>query len=393
MMFNGMTSISSRVTQLFGNKIGQTIEYFTMFTSGMWIFFYLQSSYYCLKNSYNTNNIINLLLVKLQNIVKVVRNVTEINLLTKNLFIFNKVDNELDYFNNIFSCDIFDNDPTLFCNKGKILYTYKTFLDNKDKLIPIFQFIGEIDTYLSLSNLIYDGFCFTKYIDPSKKTRPYLYAKNIYHPSLGLDGDVVKNTIQIGNKTKNLLITGPNKSGKSTFIKSLALAVIFSQSIGIVSAEKFRITPFTIINTYLQIPDETGRESLFEAEMNRAKEYIETLDSIRNNEFSFIIMDEIFTSTNYIEGYSAAFAICKKLSEYRNSISVITTHFTNMTNKRMTNYKFVIDRNEDDDIIYTYKMKRGVSKQYIALELLKKAGFHQNVIDEAIQIAEKMERE
>ena len=176
---------------------------------------------------------------------------------------------------------------------------------------------------------------------------------------------------------KNLLITGPNKSGKSIFIKSVATSILFSQTIGITPAFKFTSTPFKTINSYLHIPDITGKASLFEAEMYRAKDHIEELNSMSKDDFSFIIMDEIFTSTNYVEGYSAAYSICKKLCNYENSISIITTHFTGLhkieeeTDGKIVNYKFVIDRDEDGNIIYEHKLREGYSEQYIALELLK----------------------
>ena len=67
----------------------------------------------------------------------------------------------------------------------------------------------------------------------------------------------------------NVVITGPNAAGKSTFIKALSLSILFSQTICIVPASNFVLTPFTLINTYLNIPDCKGKESLFEAEMNR----------------------------------------------------------------------------------------------------------------------------
>ena len=59
-------------------------------------------------------------------------------------------------------------------------------------------------------------------------------------------------------------------------------------------------------------------------------------------------MDELFSSTNYVEGYSAAYAILKTLSKEKNSLSLITTHYTDLTklekttNKRITNYSFNI---------------------------------------------------
>ena len=61
----------------------------------------------------------------------------------------------------------------------------------------------------------------------------------------------------------------------------------------ILSLKYDKITPFSIINSYLHIPDSIGHSSLFEAEMYRSKDHINILKKL-NNGFAFIIMDEIF---------------------------------------------------------------------------------------------------
>ena len=75
----------------------------------------------------------------------------------------------------------------------------------------------------------------------------------------------------------NFLITGPNAGGKSTLIKSLTLCILLSQTLCISPAENLILTPFKLVNTYLNIPDCKGKESLFEAEMHRARDHINDL--------------------------------------------------------------------------------------------------------------------
>ena len=69
--------------------------------------------------------------------------------------------------------------------------------------------------------------------------------------------------------------------------------ILLSQTLGIASASLFEITPFKLIETYLQIPDSKGHASLFEAEMLRSKHYIDKLKKMNEKEFSFIVLDEI----------------------------------------------------------------------------------------------------
>ena len=130
-----------------------------------------------------------------------------------------------------------------------------------------------------------------------------------------VDGHTIENDIHIGGNSsnKNLMITGPNASGKSTFLKSITECLIFAQTIGLVPCHSMNYTPFKEINTYLNIPDCQGKESLFQAEMERCFNQIQNIKKLDSNEFVFSIMDEIFVSTNYYESISGAYAISEKM--------------------------------------------------------------------------------
>ena len=85
-------------------------------------------------------------------------------------------------------------------------------------------------------------------------------------------------------------------------------------------------------------------------------------------------MDELFSSTNNIEGLEASKIVCKKMSKYKNNLTLLTTHYYGISEleketKKFKNYKFEIKRNKKKEIVFTYKLKEGASKDYIALEL------------------------
>jgi DNA mismatch repair ATPase MutS len=155
------------------------------------------------------------------------------------------------------------------------------------------------------------------------------------------------------------------------------------------------MTPFHMIETYLHIPDSKGCSSLFEAEMIRSKEYIDKIKNMDKNKFSFIVLDEIFSSTNYIEGFSGAYAILKKISSFKNTLSITTTHYSDLeilekeTNGKIKNYKFDVQY-ANNEIIFNYLLKKGSSRQYIALDLLKKNGFDDDIIENALTICNKI---
>jgi DNA mismatch repair protein MutS len=374
-------------------------------TKGIYLFMYFQNIYYSIQSSTNTNKIINIIheklnkiksYVSLSNIVKDI--CLKNGLHNINSFInYTEIKTDLATYTDFFNYPVFNQSPGLLTDKGKILYTYKNFKNKKDNIVNVFHYTGAIDMILSIEDILSGSTVDNPYTVTTflKKNSPTINIKKIWHPYLNKDEvtDIVKNSIDIKN---NILITGPNAAGKSTFIKSVIINIILSQTIGISSSEKFEITPFHMVETYLHIPDSKGCSSLFEAEMFRSKEYIDKIKNLDPNKFSFIVLDEIFSSTNYVEGFSGAYSILKKISSFSNTLSITTTHYTDLeilekdTKGKIKNYKFEVEHDEKNEIVFNYLLKEGTSRQYIALELLKKNGFDDDVIEDALEICKKV---
>ena len=92
-----------------------------------------------------------------------------------------------------------------------------------------------------------------------------------------------------------MIVTGPNASGKTTILKTVILNLIFSQSYGYGFYSKASVVLYDKIHCYLNIPDTSGRDSLFQAEARRCKDIIDSLD---DNSKHFCIFDELFSGTN-----------------------------------------------------------------------------------------------
>jgi DNA mismatch repair protein MutS len=254
---------------------------------------------------------------------------------------------------------------------------------NNSNIYKSLDILGKVDYLYSIATLVRNhGYNFTEYI-PNRKT-PGIFMKNFFHPSIP---NVVKNTIDIGMKSnRNIVLTGPNAGGKSTLIKTLSVSVLLAQTLGIAPAEKMYLTPFHYVNTYLNIYDVKGKKSLFENEMERISTHIKRLKTLKPTEFAFIIIDELFSGTNPKEGIASSIAIGEKLATYSNSITVITTHYTQLTElKNYSNYKMDINR-DNGKLNFTYLLKAGVSTDYIAVDLLKDNKFDKSIVDKANEI-------
>jgi hypothetical protein len=284
-------------------------------------------------------------------------------------------------------------DFSLFSNFGKQLSNYK-FVD-KEIISSILCKTYILDSIFSIVKAKRQhGLVYTKF-ESSIDNKPMIAIEGMWHPCIEKE-KAIRNNLLLGQskqRPNNAIITGTNAAGKSLLIKSLLVNVLLSQTTTLSVASSCALTPFTFINSQISIPDCTGHESLFQAEMHRCKSNLDSLRNLSNDKLALIIIDEIFNSTNPIEAIAGGFAICKKLATYNNSIMIFTTHFSYLTKLGKTgkfkNYKMETITN-NGEIAFTYKLKEGINKHYIALELLKKEGFDTEIIDEAIALKNKL---
>ncbi len=203
--------------------------------------------------------------------------------------------------------------------------------------------------------------------------------KNQHYPT---HTDSVMNTV---NLKKNLIITGPNASGKTTQLKTTAINIIFTQQFGLGFYESASVSPYTHIHSYLNIPDTSGRDSLFQAEARRCKEILDIIDSDEDRRH-FCIFDELFSGTNAEEATSASFGFLKYLQKRENVDFILTTHFVKLckmvkkaNNLQIDNFKMdaTIDGN---NIVFHYKLVKGISKIKAAKLILVQMGFPEEVL-------------
>lgn len=286
---------------------------------------------------------------------------------------------------------------SIFSNFGNQLRAYKNLdINTLSQILRKSYILDSLIGAIKYKNL--RNFCIVQHRSESK---PIIHFEGIVHPCISCD-KAVENDVQLGvvENEQNAIITSPNSSGKSILIKSIIVNVIMSQTMGICCSKNTTITPFRYITTQINVPDSTGHESLFEAEMYRCKhtlDKLKLLHSSKENNHSLVVMDEIFNSTNPIEAVAGAYAVCKKMTSYKSNILIFTTHLGYLTklakdeNCKFCNYRMetIVDTT-NHSIVFSYKFEKGVNKHLLALELLKKSGFEDEIIDDAIEIKNKL---
>ena len=183
----------------------------------------------------------------------------------------------------------------------------------------------------------------------------------------------VQNTLDLSS---NLIITGVNASGKTTTLKTTALNIIFSQQVGYGFYESATLVPFKHIHSYLNIPDTSGRDSLFQAESRRCKEILDKIRDAPDTETHFVIFDELYSGTNPKEAAKSAHSLLKYLAKKPNVRFILTTHYVEVCKKfkkseTVRNYKMIVEKTESGDFYYTYKMRPGISTLEGGIAILK----------------------
>ena len=227
----------------------------------------------------------------------------------------------------------------------------------------------------------------------------------------------VKNNCDLG---KNMIITGPNASGKTTFLKSAALNLIFTQQFGMGCYSHAVIyRPYTHFHTYLNIPDSSDRDSLFQAEARRGKEILDAIvsdagavcstsgceipspKSLKQN--AFLLMDELFSGTNHDDAVSAAYGfLCYlgKQERQEGARFMLTTHFVEICDHIEANMAHVADNYQmtvkfggghedvgdvEEELQYLYKIQKGISNIRCGVHILKQMKYPNEVLSYAQQ--------
>jgi len=233
--------------------------------------------------------------------------------------------------------------------------------NNKSPLDPLVAWIGKVDVHVAIASL--STICFPRWCSSTQ-----IEFKNLIHPTLS---NPVANDIII---QKGAILTGPNRGGKSTFCKAIGISLLCAQSWGFAFASKALLSPFARIETALSPADTLGRLSLFEAEIEFAKSVVEAPERPL-----FVMMDEIFHSTNAHDGVEASRVFLNRLYALPNTISLISTHYRALAEEFSNINALQAETiSNKDGLLYTYKILPGISTASSVMEILREKGLLKN---------------
>lgn len=262
--------------------------------------------------------------------------------------------------------------------KGKLskekLAAYDTLLRfrHRETIRQILRYIYQLDVFITVARVATER----NFVFPNALGREshHIAIDSFYHPQLK---NAVANNLNIDPANNVVFLTGANMAGKSTFMKSLGIAMYLAHMGFPVAAKKMEFSVLDGIYTTINLPDNLGiGASHFYAEVLRIKKVAKELGAGKN---IFVIFDELFRGTNVKDAYEATIAITSAFAKKRNSVFVISTHIIEagpVLKERCDNisFKFLPTRMNGTVPEYTYTLETGITDDRHGMIIINNEG-------------------
>lgn len=250
----------------------------------------------------------------------------------------------------------------------------KAMQEHQEEILGLMKIFGYLDAMISIASF---RVSLPYYSIPELEMagKAYLKVENLYHPLLS---HPVANSIEAEN---GILVTGSNASGKSTFLKNIAVNTILAQTIYTVTASEYQ-APYFKVMTSMALRDDLERgESYFIVEIRSLKRI---LDETEKEGCLLCIIDEVLRGTNTIERIGASSRILAGLDR-EHVLPFAATHDIELSyilEDLYENYHFE-EEVKEHEVVFNYLLKKGRVTTRNAIRLLEMTGYPENLSEEA----------
>ena len=255
-------------------------------------------------------------------------------------------------------------------------------VSNKNQLRELLETVYKIDVLQTLSKIMKsDGFTLPDYRSGSQ---PLFEVVDAFHPLLSTP---IPNSFMFNPDSNLCFLTGPNMSGKSTFLKTIGLHIYLAHLGFPVPAKKLNISVFDGLFTTINLTDNLNLGySHFYSEVKRVKDIVLKINSQKK---LIVIFDELFRGTNVKDAYDASLIIISTLAKIRDNLFFISTHLLEVAENLDKNDSIMFNCFESELInqkpLYDFKIKEGISKERIGMLIIK----NENIIEILEEIVRK----
>lgn len=244
---------------------------------------------------------------------------------------------------------------------------FGTFWDSSYRLRLALNTLGDCEVIYRLAKAE-----FLKPVTFVSGTQPFLEISQGVDPFLET---AIPFHLALSGKQHHAILTGPNRGGKSSVLRTTLLHIVIAQTFGFAPGH-LRLRPFDWVATGLKLEDRPGTSSMFESEVDFS---IQILQRAKENptQIGFIVFDELFHSTNPPDGARTADIFLQKLWQTPNTASFISTHVFDLAKKAHPNIQKLCvpaHKGKNGELAFTYSLQKGVCEVSSVDLILKEKG-------------------
>lgn len=265
---------------------------------------------------------------------------------------------------------------------NQMLHMVQMHLSEIDRMATL---IGKLETAVVIGEYrasLKGDFCVPVFLTGEDSTS--LKLEQLYHPLLK---EPVKNDIEV---QKGVLLTGSNASGKSTFLRAVAINAILAQTIHTCTAKSYRGGMFYIYSSMSLQDDLESGDSYYMVEVKSIRRILDKVrEAGKGKKHVLCFVDEVLRGTNTVERIAASTQILKALAGNQ-AICFAATHdleLTKLLDGIYDNYHFE-EEIADEDIFFPYRLQKGPAVSRNAIALLKVLGYDETLVKDAEAMAE-----
>jgi DNA mismatch repair protein MutS len=273
---------------------------------------------------------------------------------------------------------------------------WEELLDAVERQVPavhrVSRAVGELDALATFAHLAQTR----GYVRPTVDDSSVLVVRDGRHPVLDrlLGESFVPNDTDLEPDARRMLVlTGPNMSGKSTYMRQVGLLVVLAQAGSFVPAKFARVGLVTQLFTRMGFTDEIGRgKSSFMVEMSEVAEILRAAD-----ERSLILLDEVGRGTSTFDGLAIAWATLRHIHDATRARSLLATHYHQLTDlvrglSAAQNAHFAV-REGPEGIVFLHRLVPGATDRSYGVHVARLAGVPEGVLEEAERLLRRLESE
>ena len=253
----------------------------------------------------------------------------------------------------------------------------RTIAKHHDSFRSLYQGLGTIDALYSLASYRArrKRSCDVEPADPENGE---IGLEGAYHP---LIARAIPNTVALHRP--GAIVTGTNMAGKSTFLRTVGICVLFAQTAGYTFASRYRAPRFRIMSSIEKHDDLAEGKSFYYDEAERIYRMIEEVGS---GTPVLLLIDELLSGTNSLERESASIAILHYLAD-RPALTIAATHDVAIARGVADTYAlhYFTDSADENGLSFDYKIHEGVVETRNAIKLLRLIGYPEDVITSALE--------